>query len=525
MIKSKISLNAFLNADGVIEKSLIEFFYESGSDIDYFSPLIEEIQAVMLSHDEKTAEQIENKALYVINNSKLSAQSKILLLRVLFKAKCFSPALMKCLVRLLGEIKDNVCLKYWLLFDLSFMWIYHHNILYDEFWQEKKQLNEDYARELNLSWNPPVYDCSDNNRICVLVNVLDIRGTNLYISPIVRAVKNQGYNVDIICLSPKRYDSSMSFMKPFFAVNNQGIIPREELLNLYPEDIKLHYTFNDTMKNRQQDALDLICKINPYCILDFTDEQAPVSYYYSKSYPTIYFPIRKQGCSSSFFHKCVVWESGDSVQISPPAKEEQVIRLPLFKEYVKPFKKFIRTDYSIATDDVVVVSVGGRLVFETSNELLKSMCELLCYNNSIKWLIVGCSSFPYIECNYPDLITNRNIVLIDYETDLPGFFSICDIYLNPSRIGGGTTVAWAMQQGLAIVSPLNSSDATVHIGKRNAHANESDLVPYIEKLSSCNSLLTREKEKYRTIAEEWDINKFTDTFIPEMRDLAISFNT
>ena len=523
-IVSNLNLDSFLYEEGAVEKALIEYFYESDSDLDYFSPFVEEIIQITISRNDiyrdSIVSSIENKTLDIINESILSIESKVLLLRLIFEARCFSGKLMRKLVRLCTQIKENPQLKYWLIFDLSFMWINHRDILYDDFWTEKKKLNEDYARELNLVWKPPIRKTDGKQRICVLVNVLDVRGITLYASQIVRAVKNKGYSISVINLAPKRNDSAMGIMKPFFSVNSIKTTSREELLSLYPEDIDLHYIFNDMMKNRQQDILDRICQIDPCCILDFSDEQAPVSYYYSQNYPVIYFPVRKQGYSSSFFHKYVVWQNNEDVEVYPPIKHEQVLRLPMYRERIEPLRKYNRAEYGISENDIVIITVGSRLIDEISNELSGQMCDFISECVNVKWVLVGCTELPYISNNYRELEGNK-IVYIEYENDIPGLFKVCDVYLNPDRIGGGSTVSWAMQQGLAVVSPLTASDGLCYIGKDNALPKETDLVPYIKSLLINKELLKSEKEKYRAIAAEWDLNSFITKLIYEIQDISL----
>jgi len=274
------------------------------------------------------------------------------------------------------------------------------------------------------------------------------------------------------------------------------------------------------MKDRQQDILSLICKIDPLSIFDASGDFTSVSYYFSQKYPTIYIPMRKQGCSSSFFHKYVTMSTG-SIEVLPPVREEQVLRLPLYKSYVAPMRTFSREEYGLSGDDVVVITAGNRLHYEISNELAEQMCYTLRHNPNIKWLIVGCVDLPYINKIYSDLVS-KGVHFIKYESDLPGLYGICDIYLNPDRVGGGTSIAWAMQQGLAVVSSLGASSGTSHIGVEFALEKESDLVPKILEMTKNIDLLNSNKNAMLNIASKWNIDTFIDMLLDGMNRLVSS---
>ena len=532
-VQSKLDAHAFLNEPKAVNEALIKYFYESDGDLEYFSPLVEEIKQMLSSTDksenDRVKEAFEEKALEIVKEKGLTVESKIVLLRVMFDARCFTKELMRELVRLVAEIKDNMPLKYWLLFELSYMWFLYPNILYEGFFVDKKELMRDYARELRLNWHPPIHDDKENRKICVLVNHLEsvppFCAVTQYVSPIVRALSDKGYKLHVIDMSPFRRDSGMGIMKPLpqFTTSVQKTSTREDVLQYYPEHIELHYVVNAMMKNRQQDILDMICRINPYCILDFSDEQAPISYYYSQSYPTVYIPLRKPGCSSSFFHK-IIHITSDEAVFYPPITKEQVIALKPPFERKEPLCRFMRSDYGLADDDVVVITAGTRLNFEVSNELAEQMCNLLRSDRKVKWLCVGCGELPYIKKMHEDLI-GKSVIFIKYENDLPGLYGICDIYLNPERVGGGTTIAWAMQQGLAVVSPTGAAAGVTLIGKENSLPDEDELIPQIMRLSKDNQFLLQKKELSREMAMEWSLERYINGIVNGMNQLATDFQS
>jgi len=311
-------------------------------------------------------------------------------------------------------------------------------------------------------------------------------------------------------------------MRAKYMSENYRTTDREELLHFFPEEIEIHNIINTTRKTRQQDALALICRINPYCILDFSNEYAPISYYYSQNYPTIFLHLKKPGYSSSFFHKYAFVQDGRTQSVYPPITEEQVIYMAPPIERNEPTRIFAREDYGFDADNVVVITVGNRIQYEISNNLAEQMCNLLLSNEKIKWLLVGCTELSYINHKYYDLV-GKSVIFIEYETNLPGLYKICDIYLNPNRAGGGFSIAWAMQQGLAVASPLSAAAGDTLIGQELSVKKEDYLAPYIAAMADEPTLLKRNKNAMLDIASKWSIDAYINNLIAGMNELTQDF--
>ena len=524
---SLLTTYGFLYEPGFAEKELINYFYESEGELSYFNPLIEDIRHSLNSVDKagrlRTKELIEEKALEIIKGNALASEAKIVLLYILFVAGAFSKKLTRELVYLATKIQDNMSLKYWLITDLERIWFIQPDNLYDHYFVDMKALRCDYAKNLCLNWNPPAYNKVNNVNVCVILYAA-VNPTLQYVSTILRSICETGHNYKfhIIELSPNSNDSSMGIIRftlPLVRINEQSKTTRTELLPYFPADMEFYRISSAMTKDRLQGILDLICKIEPLCIFDFSDEHSSISYYYSQSYPTIYFPNRKQGFTgSTFYHKYVVMEGKEAIEIHPPITEEQVLRLPVLYERVEPLREFHRKEFGLSNGDTVVITVGNRLTYEISNELAEQMCQLIRQNRSIKWIIVGCSELSFVKSKHEDLI-GTYIIFIQYETDLPGLYKICDIYLNPVRTGGGFSIVWAMQQGLALVSSLCESDIeTRSLGSNSYLPSEDDLVPYIVRLAEDRELLKQEKELSSKIALEWDWDNGIDCFIDKLID-------
>ncbi|MCL1880883.1 MAG: hypothetical protein FWF76_01745 [Oscillospiraceae bacterium] len=495
LFMSNLSLQDFLcdDREGIetVKKAILDFFYVDVFYTFYFDVLYKEIKA---SPESKTL--VINQIKKFIKRDDFTLEMKILIMYVGFETRIFSDELLREFVRLVSQVSNNSPVKYWLLFDLTCCWSWCFAV-YDGFFAELKSLREDYAKSLNLSWNPPDYVNKNNQNICVIMNWIKPFDGNPFpnlFSPIFKLLGKK-YNIHIIDVAPNYPDRGGGFLEKPKSKIVELTLTSEEKHKYYP-DMEVYQIQNATMKDRQQNVLDVICEINPLCILDLSDEFSNVSYYYYQNFPTIYYAGRAMGkASSTFFHKYIV-SSADEIKVEPPILPEQVIKLPLFFECITPLRKFERSEYGITSEDVVVVTVGSRLEDEISNELQEQMCGFLRSDNKVKWLIVGCNSLDFMSKNHSDLI-GENIKFIEYEKDLAGLYSVCDIYLNPERIGGGTSVALALHHELIVVCTKSSTDGASWIKWSDCVALESELVAQIKNYSipTNRELLARRKKE------------------------------
>ena len=111
-----------------------------------------------------------------------------------------------------------------------------------------------------------------------------------------------------------------------------------------------------------------------------------------------------------------------------------------------------RSDFGIADDAVIWISVGARLNQEITANWASEISKLLDHCGKVHWLLVGIDSLP-AKLNGT---SSERIHVLGYRTDVVALLDIADIYLNPPRIGGGFSVAEAMGQGLPVVSFTNS---------------------------------------------------------------------
>lgn len=118
----------------------------------------------------------------------------------------------------------------------------------------------------------------------------------------------------------------------------------------------------------------------------------------------------------------------------------------------------------------------------------------------MKWLLTGTVELEYISANYAPLVQNKQIAFLEYEDDLPALYQICDVYLNPDRMGGGISVIWAMQQALPIAQILRVSFGTAWTGIENAiDGDMHDVMLYIESLYQDASFYEKESKSLKKL--------------------------
>ncbi len=521
---SRLTLREWLEDTGRVRGELLNYFARAEGQINYFESLIHEIK-MSCQQDRRLKLVVQQRAFQLVEDELSSTEMRLVLLRLLLEADCFDKRMMRLFVKYIGELRHNSAQKYWLINDLSGIWTHYAGVLYEDYWLDKQHVMKEFAEELALSWNPPPYRKENNRTICVLTIGFYPSSLSLaqFTSPITKELIRRDYQVHVIDLSLFLYDSGASFLQPMYFHSQPGLTAKQydRIREYYPEPIHLHHSDAATIRERQQEILDLISDINPYGIFDLTDEWGPISPYYYRNYPTIYFPTRKVRESSSFFHRFVV-SNNLPIDVQAPVREDHVLPTPLYVEYVNPKRGFKRNEYGFAVDDILVVTVGNRLNVDISPELVDTFCTAMCTNPKVKWVCVGPDEHRYMIENYSYLI-GKQIIMWGYEHDLPGLYGMCDIYLNPQRFGGGMTIAWAMQHGLALVSPLGADAGILYAGEELAVQDDKELASYVMDMANNPDVLAHNQAIMYRKASEWNIERYVDTLIEGMDEVGREF--
>lgn len=172
---------------------------------------------------------------------------------------------------------------------------------------------------------------------------------------------------------------------------------------------------------------------------------------------------------------------------------------------LKPQKGiFSRESKGLPEDRFILVVIGIRLEFEITDgfmEMLEKVCSKGCY-------VV----FAGIMDNYNNLMesypaVSANSLFIGYCDDILALMDICDLYVNPDRLGGGFSIIEAFVKGKPGVY-LKSGDVYTAGGESFAVDNFNEMaeqiLKYKEDKDYYNSMsgLARERAKLMTSSEE-----------------------
>lgn len=118
-----------------------------------------------------------------------------------------------------------------------------------------------------------------------------------------------------------------------------------------------------------------------------------------------------------------------------------------------------RAAIDVPTDAVLLVSSGHRLQVEATPEWTQSMVAFLDAHPGAHWLLVG----VHESHRAAFAALHARVRVLPHQDYLAHWLRAADIYVNPPRMGGGASVALAMDLGLAVVS-LSGSDGGDKVG-------------------------------------------------------------
>lgn len=124
-----------------------------------------------------------------------------------------------------------------------------------------------------------------------------------------------------------------------------------------------------------------------------------------------------------------------------------------------PVNSIDRALLELPASATLMISVGFRLEVEITPQWHERMVQLLDRHPDVHWLLVG------VREDIPShaLPQHVRIYRAPLQAHIEAWLAMSDIFINPPRIGGGSAVALAMEQGMAVAS-LNSGDGGDKLG-------------------------------------------------------------
>lgn len=157
-----------------------------------------------------------------------------------------------------------------------------------------------------------------------------------------------------------------------------------------------------------------------------------------------------------------------------------------------------RQDWDLNDTDFVISIVGNRLKEDLADVFLNSLESVVTRNPLVKLLIVGTvDQIQFYE--YETLRSNTRFM--GFQNDLSAVYSLCDIYLNPPRAGGGTSAAYALYEGVPVLT-LPFGDVAQVVDQFGYINNLNELETYIEKWIEDENFRNEEITKSRNRASQ-----------------------
>ena len=140
-------------------------------------------------------------------------------------------------------------------------------------------------------------------------------------------------------------------------------------------------------------------------------------------------------------------------------------------------REYTRKDFDIPDDSFCLAVIGNRLDEELNDEFFVFLQDVLQSDNCFVCFIGG---FDYESAlkKYP--VLNRKSTWITYTKDLLDVMRLMDLYVNPRRMGGGTSALYAMSQGKPVIT-VDYGDVALNAGKEFCVKDYSEMIGIIKQ--------------------------------------------
>ena len=151
---------------------------------------------------------------------------------------------------------------------------------------------------------------------------------------------------------------------------------------------------------------------------------------------------------------------------------------------------YSRADLGLPQDGFIVVLVGGRLDYEVDDACLNLLIKLMEHGLYVAFMGV----FDRFDSLYGKIpLFKKYAINLGFQNDALAVLECVDLYLNPKRVGGGTSVAEALYKSVPVVT-MNYGDGGLGAGE-DFWVTDYDEMCDIAIQYSEDSLFYEEKQK------------------------------
>lgn len=170
---------------------------------------------------------------------------------------------------------------------------------------------------------------------------------------------------------------------------------------------------------------------------------------------------------------------------------QSIIESTFTFELLPKKKSFTRKEFGIPENDFVLVTVGIRLDTEIDDTYIKNVIATFKWGTHIVFAGYFDRYASYCE-KYPELMEHSTF--IGYCNDILALMEICDLYVNPKRLGGGFSIIEAFHEGKPGVT-IDYGDIATAAGKLFTVNDYQEMTEIIKKYMD-------DKEFYQRMSEE-----------------------
>ncbi len=136
-----------------------------------------------------------------------------------------------------------------------------------------------------------------------------------------------------------------------------------------------------------------------------------------------------------------------------------------------------RKDFDIPDDSFCFAVAGNRLDEELNDEFFGFLQEVLQSDNCFVCFIGG---FDYEAALRKCPVLDHRSTWIPYAKDLLAVMNLIDLYVNPKRMGGGTSALYAMSQGKPVLA-VEYGDVALNAGSEFCVKDYSEMIGIINR--------------------------------------------
>ena len=277
-------------------------------------------------------------------------------------------------------------------------------------------------------------------------------------------------NKNVIIIDTKEC-LSLGGMMLYYKTSVGNVIDYSQVSSVEYKDTNLSYYQTDSHVmpdvREYKNIVDMVQKYKPYMVIGIGD-LILASDLCSEIVPTITVPLGNAlplGCST--FKSTY----SDGIKYN----KDNIIESVFTFEFKQSSHKYTREEMHFPKDKFVLTIVGGRLQTEIDEAFL-DMLNNVCKEECFVAFVGGYELTEELKKKYSYL--NENSINMGFQEDVLAILEVADLYVNPKRLGGGTSGLEALYKGKPSIS-LDYGDVAAVIGQEFCVENFEVMKEYI----------------------------------------------